>query len=910
MRLKIFLFTTFFMTALLGFSQTRTITGTLVEKDTQIPIQYAPVEIPNTTFQTESDENGTFSLEIPVGEQAILISPFGYEELIVTYTAQQNHQVIELIAIEESLEELVIAVETNKGSETVILEEQRKSLEFKQEIGSEELSRKGVGDAAAAVAKTSGVSKQSSTGGVFVRGMGDRYNSTFLNGLPIVSNDPEKKNILLDIFSSDVIGKISIDKTFLTRYSGDFGGASIDIISKTTHKNGSFNIGISSNMNSNAMNLNKFYLPQGYGSYGFNSNNEVPTVAPTSYFFKTPFNIKSTNPIGVGINIDGGKKWYINEDESFSFYATLSHDTQNLSAEGADRQVSAQGAKINDYHRQTSTQNTQTTAMLNATYEKENKYLIQYNSLLLNTSNLTHDNFEGFIRDKAERDRGGIILRNTYTQNTLFTNQIIGNYQLTERNLINAGISYNTVSSAMPDRTQVSLKRLENTEDYVFITDARTDNHRYFHGLTENELAARIEADHKFAKEDNQYKGKIVLGYNARMKTRGFEANQYNYIFKAAHKNDLVNPNDIDATLNEANYDSHFTFATFRGSGAKAGEPQYYNGEQNIHAAFGRIEYQLSPKFSAVAGLRIENIQQTVEWKTQLDNNGNSSKLTKNAFLPALHLKYELNDKQNLRFAASKTYTLPQFKERAPFIYEDVTEIKFGNKDLYASDNYNVDLKWEYFPKNDELISATVFGKYIQNPINQTNIASSTNDISFANTGDYGIALGIELELRKTLFYINDDSNHKVVYGINAAFMRTEQELNPEKIARETKLTGVFTHTKSSFTGAPNTLINTDLSYHKAWNDNSIMATIAYNYGSDQIYSLGTEKKGNLVDKGFGMLDFILKTTWKKNFEIGLIAKNITNPEINRVQANANGDALVRSRKLGTNYSVSLKYKF
>jgi hypothetical protein len=55
--------------------------------------------------------------------------------------------------------------------------------------------------------------------------------------------------------------------------------------------------------------------------------------------------------------------------------------------------------------------------------------------------------------------------------------------------------------------------------------------------------------------------------------------------------------------------------------------------------------------------------------------------------------------------------------------------------DLYASDDYNFDLNG-IFPATDELISVTGFGKYILNPINEVTIASSTNDISFINTGD------------------------------------------------------------------------------------------------------------------------------------------------------------------------------
>ena len=97
-----------------------------------------------------------------------------------------------------------------------------------------------------------------------------------------------------------------------------------------------------------------------------------------------------------------------------------------------------------------------------------------------------------------------------------------------------------------------------------------------------------------------------------------------------------------------------------------------------------------------------------------------------------LNAKYEVNEKQNLKLAASKTYTLPQFKERAPFQFEDVNQVYFGNPFLYNSTDYNVDVKWEYFPKNGEVISLTGFGKLIQNPINEVTVASATNDISWS----------------------------------------------------------------------------------------------------------------------------------------------------------------------------------
>ncbi len=119
--------------------------------------------------------------------------------------------------------------------------------------------------------------------------------------------------------------------------------------------------------------------------------------------------------------------------------------------------------------------------------------------------------------------------------------------------------------------------------------------------------------------------------------------------------------------------------------------------------------------------------------------------------LPSLMLRYKLTDNQNLRFATSKTYTLPQFKETAMFVYEDVTETFRGNPMLYPSTNYNADIKWGMVPEKWRSNLFGRFRKYIQDPINTTTIASSSNDISYANTGDWGYAVGAELEVRKAI---------------------------------------------------------------------------------------------------------------------------------------------------------------
>ena len=105
-----------------------------------------------------------------------------------------------------------------------------------------------------------------------------------------------------------------------------------------------------------------------------------------------------------------------------------------------------------------------------------------------------------------------------------------------------------------------------------------------------------------------------------------------------------------------------FKIETFRGDAGtpNALDPQTYFGNQYINGGFADVQYKVTPKFTVVSGLRFEHIYQDIAWKTSLDPEGDSDIFAKFEFLPNISLKYELTDKKNLKFAASKSYTLPQ----------------------------------------------------------------------------------------------------------------------------------------------------------------------------------------------------------------------------------------------------------
>lgn len=892
-------------TSLVVAQNTTSIRGTITDKEMgNEPLPFANVQIKGMSKGATTDMEGNYSIEgVAPGTYTVIFSFIGYKTVEVSnvvVVAGKDAQVnIALGADNVALDEVVITTTVKKESQEALLVEQRKALEIKQSIGAQELSQKGVSDVATAVTKTTGISKQEGTGTIYVRGLGDRYNSSSMNGLPLPSNDPQRKNIDLDIFTTDIVEYISIDKVYNSKMYGDFAGGNVDIVSKDYNGNGFLALGVKSSVNSNAIGEDNFYLQSGYNASGFNKV-EIPSNALSGFNFKNKLNADTTIPLAGSLALTGGKSFSVGENSRLSFFATASFGNEYGYQSGVNRSAQAQGEFIKNFRKESYDYSTNTTGMFNVGYRINEKNKLSYNLLYVNSSNQQKDEYKGYIRDIAEDDNG-IIQRSTYVQNTLFVNQLLGEHTYNERIKLDWGASYNTIVSNMPDRIQNTMRYDFNQSGYVLATNATTDNHRYYQDLDESEIAANVTLGYRIGKtSDEEYKGRLVLGYNARIKNREFEATQFNFRVALDQRNTLVSPDNLDAFFNQNNYNAGaFAIETFRGGANVAGalDPQVYSGDQEIFGGYLNLEYQLTNKLSGVLGMRGEQIYQKVSWRTQLDDVGSKNDFDKTAILPNLTLKYELNEKQNLRLAASKTYTLPQFKERARFVYEDVTEVIVGNPYLYPSDDYNLDLKWELFPNRGEIVSFTGFGKYIQNPINEITLASSTNDIAYVNTGDMGYAVGAEVEVRKNLWNLEEDGKEsRITAGLNAAYMHTQQDLDANKVRIETKgsYNVNFSNTEDGFTGASDLLLNADVTFYKRWSENrDVMMVLAYNHFSDRIRALGTETKGNIVDKGVGALDFILKSKLSSRTSIGISAKNILNPAVERTQQNPGNEILV-----------------
>ncbi|MFC4635449.1 TonB-dependent receptor domain-containing protein [Dokdonia ponticola] len=951
---QFFLYTLFLFSIAIQAQENGSISGTLTDKESADgqPLPFASIVIKGTTQGTTSDFDGNYIIENVVpGTYTLEISFVGYETKEVPNVVVVSGQTVTinetLGASAAQLDEVIVTgTGSRKESVQALLVEQQNAVVQKQSIGADELASKGVSNAAVAVTKISGISKQEGGGNVYVRGLGDRYLNTTYNGLTLPANDIEKKNMDLGLFSSDVIQNIGVSKTYAANFYGDFAAGNVNIVAKEHSGKFFIDADLGSNANTNAIGKN-FVKSEGTGYFGFyNRYQNNPFAVILSH---------GVDPISAGANtgvagsISAGNSWDVGEESKLSVFATTSFGSNFEYRRGQAANVTGaantifQDSEIFEFSRTT-------TAMANIVYRVNGDHKIKYNSLFINDATDEVGRFgidgNGFNRNTiADIDDFGFFTQNVqFEQDMIFVNQLTGTSRLNDKIKVDYGIGYNTVLARQPDRKRIALEQydraLDNdpTTNAILYRNIEFDNQRYFQDIEDNEVNGRINLEYTASDALT-----FNFGYNGRSKERNFENQRYGYsiINPNTEVQDPTNFNDVFANENIGTIFNTSVFRPLEGLGSENLPGQLentYSGQLDVHAIYADAIYTIGEKWSIVPGIRLEQFNQTISYNVinLAFNNPGSNEAKETFFLPSLNVKYALKEDQNLRFSASRTVSNPEFKEVAPFVYENVTDRVGGNPDLLNDPAFstilNLDAKYEWFMGRGEIFSVGAFAKVINDPVNLVSANDATGTQRFFRTGDKAEVFGVEVEARKTLLR-DTEENNVLTAGANITLTTTNQDLKTVSGTFNTN----FNRDSDELQGASPVLINTDLSYSPTFGNYKPVANLVFSYFSDRIDALGSGQIGNIIEKGVPTLDFIWKNQINEHFEINASFKNILNPTIERVRENAvigqslatdlnipvvtvvseNGqeefispEFALSSFKRGVNISLQLKYKF
>ncbi len=919
MKVRNLLFIGLLTLATTAFSQNAVLRGTVVENgNASEPVAFANIVLQGTTVGATTDFDGLYVLNAKPGTYNVIFSYMGYKtdtlysvELVAGEEKELNH---EMRAESEILGEVTVVEQADRESQTALLINQRKADEILQNMGSQELSRKGASDVAQGLQKVSGISTISSKF-IVVRGMGDRYNNALLNGLPVPSTNPDNKMPDLDLFPTSIVRNLQVTKTFSPELYGDFAGGNINIETKTYTDNPVFVIGLGSSFNTITTGQNFVTYKGGKLDYlGIDDGTRnIPASAENKpVYFDPNFNpIAKKAPVGQNFSFRKSNKIIRENGDQVGYLFSASHNVDYGYRDGFIRIYNAQNDSKLDYAMDRYTTSTNSSVLASADYRREgNKF--SYTFLYANASTDETMETEG---EHFDYPSDIFTRRYTYRENRVLINQLQGSHGLgSNENLkLNWGLGYSKAISEEPDRRQFVFLYdgdvSESERTYTFNAQDRIDNHRFFSELEENEVSGRVDLEWvtKYANEDKtEVEESFTFGLQAKDKSRYFDYRRFVF--------DLNGFSDYHSEADINNLDQYFQAEDFEqydedGYTLMSEEndvSSVNNSVLRIASAFGNYKKQINVRTRFNGGLRLEGSYQNIIFlHQQITGLVVENPLYNLYLLPSLNLRSDLTENTVLKLSGSRTISRPKFKEIAPFEYTEVfAGIKTrGNENLNNGVNYNMDARYEIYPNHGDMISATLFGKYLDDPIETVMKATASGQLQSYANAENAIVAGVELEYIKKFSNFTEHSFLKNFdFTANAAYMYTQTKIKED-------LGNAQTNDQRPLQGASPFLANADLTYNLVRKELPTSLTLSYNVFSDRLYAVGVNGIGDQYEQAVNTLNFTLRSELSKRLSLSFKLNNILNPNVEIVQIHESGNnPIVNEYQRGVSGSFGLNF--
>src|SRR5690606_18224114 len=260
------------LTSVVAIAQKGTIRGTVIADSNGETLIGVNILIKGTDSGTITDLDGQFTLQLDEGLYDLQISYITYETTTIESVKVEEGEVtildnIRMISSDLLLGEVVITAEAVRKSEVALLSMKKRSASLMDGISAAKMSLTGDATAIEAAKRVTGVSIEDGKY-IYVRGLGDRYTKTTLNGVDIPGLDPDRNSLQMDIFPTNLIDNIIVKKNFTAELPADFTGGIVNVETKSfpEEKILSASIGVSYNPR---MNLNSDFVTSDGGATDF-----------------------------------------------------------------------------------------------------------------------------------------------------------------------------------------------------------------------------------------------------------------------------------------------------------------------------------------------------------------------------------------------------------------------------------------------------------------------------------------------------------------------------------------------------------------------------------------------------------------------------------------------------------------
>lgn len=879
------------------------IIGRIVDAAQGAPVAGAQVEVVDASIRTVSALDGRYTLAgVPIGPVSVRVRMIGFAPKVVTgilvEAGRTVAQDIAMAAAAVQLAEISVSAESERGTVNRALEEQRNAVNIVNSVSAEQIARSPDGDAGQAIQRVSGVTVQDGKY-VFVRGLGERYTTTALNGTRIPSPEPERKVVPLDLFPSALLEGITTSKTFTPEQPGDFSGAQVDLKTREFPARRVINFSVSGGLNAAATASDVVkaptvgrewlgfaggarQLPAGLRDAGDLSGITMEQQNALIASLRNSWSARSAEgaPNGsVSASIGGeaplfrhpigyiGSLTYANTQE------VQKDQTRGLAKVGAE---SGTALPFNTYTGSSGRNSVLWGGLLNLTTRIGAGTKLSFN----NTYSRSADNEASLLAgDNEEFSQFNplIFTRLDFVERAVRSNQLRGEHLLGERHLLDWSVTTSGVDRNEPDRSDIGYTaRADASGDLVpgtwvgqprFATRTFSDLH---------ESSWDLGGNYRLLLGSPSSPITLKVGGAYRTTDRDADTRAYDIINLALDDaRRATAPEDIFTPTNAAAGDFLLN------ANANGGR---YTAQERITAGYAQFEIPLGRRLQVIGGARVERWHLDVDTRTTQGQVVPARPRT-NDVLPALALTYRLSPDQNVRLSATQTLSRPEYRELSPVPYFEQVGLAttIGNPDLRRALIRNFDVRWEWFPQSGEVVSVGAFAKRFSDPIEKVIIqAAGTNTLSYVNA-DKANNYGLEFEVRKDLGFVSDALQPLSLFA-NSTIMKSEITPGNSGIS-------ALTNAHRPMVGQSEYVVNAGLGYSNR--SGSWSATVLYNVSGKRILEAGSGGLPDAYEQARHLLDASLQLPVTQTLALKLDGKNLLDAPYRLTQG-----AVLRSRYL------------
>jgi len=917
--------------------------GVVVDAETGDTMPGVNVVVEGTMIGAATDLDGVYHIDrVPVGEYNLVATFIGYSKIKIEQVHVKAGAVVEVsftMAMEAlEGEEVVVTAKAIKNNETLLLRDRQKSAAVSDAVSAESMNQAGSSDAADAMKQVTGASVVDGKY-VFIRGLGDRYTSTQLNGAQLPSTDPYKRSAAVDMIPTNLVDNIVVVKSFTPDKPGNFAGGAVDIKTKdfpdyltlsfsaSTSYNPQVNLnsrgpigyqggaadwlGYDNGFRANPLPDNTYIPDVGSAGKDLGTARQLDQMTKSFNYVMTPRamtpNLDQKYALSVGNQIDLlGRPFgflasltYMNEYDS---YDNGVYRRWTLSSGQA--QSLTNGFDVRDTH---TSNNVLWGALFKLSYKMHPNHKLSFNGMRNQSGESSARYLAGvYAYDLSESDL-------FMTSELAYEQRLVQTYQLNGEDIfpslggskINWRVSMGSSDQNDPDRRYFTSFR-NNKGLYGIATN--TPPYRFYRAMHENRNEFALDYDLPFKQwggHNSHFKMGVFYGHADReFRERQMEYNQ-NPTFKYdGNPDQLFGENNvglIDTTVlvlpsqTFKRYDFGLVIRENFVDGS------WYRGNQDISAYYAMLVLPLTKKLRFISGARYERTNMILEHNAKKPR----GQIDTQDWLPSVNFVYQLGQNMNVRLAYSKTLARPLFREVAPYASWDFVggDTYIGNPGLKRTLIENLDLRWEWFSRPGEIYAVSAFYKDFTDPI-ETVILNLNREIMWKNV-DKAMARGVEFEARKTLDGITPAlSNFQV--GGNLALVKSEVDISEEqlRIIRETRPDAPK---RRPFQGQSPFLLNLILTYSNL--ARGLTSSIYYNVFGERLAVVSIGGTPDVYEQPAHMLNYTLSWKFAGKMRLNFKAKNLLDSRLQKLQRFNGVDYVYEQHYRGREFSLGLKYE-